>query len=417
MVEARVSAAHASALDSAPERFVGARRSGYPAWLWPDVPVENWQLAGDEIARIAASVLAGDRNLFLPSRDANAMGLAGYTSGMGPLLGSWIESGIIGTDSTTDALFRRHLSHNRIRMARLSRAMGEATGKLNVAGITPLVLKGMHTAFRYFPEPGTRPLSDIDLYIPMECMTKAERIFSDLGYRRALRTRSPYACDWIPPGTQRSPRTLTFVHEDDPWSIDVLGTVDRRLPTGQSVNLANLLSCTEPADRCSGASTMRQPLLTLYLAVHMSQTLLNVTVLRAVELALVIRCDTARGAFDWNEVLRGAALIGGARFIYPALMFTRQLAPQTIPDDVVVRARADAPNNLRQAVERLTIASAQPIRRHSVSERFMWAGTWREGARQVATELFIDGQGRPFADALSRIGSKLWALGRGRYTR
>jgi hypothetical protein len=161
---------------------------------------------------------------------------------------------------------------------------------------------------------------------------------------------------------------------------------------------------------------MRHPLLALYLAAHMSQSLLNVTVLRVLELALVIRRDTAEGTFDWNEFLRGASLVGGARFVYPALVFAKQLAPETVPREVMAHAATDAPKNLRHVVERLTIASAQPLRRHSVSERFMWAGTGREGLRQVASEFFVDGQGRPFSEALYRIGSKLWAFGRGRYS-
>jgi len=398
-------------------RFARARRDGYAAWLWPDIPVDNWRSAVDAIAKVVCSVLAGDKGAFLPSGDPNAMGVAGYTSGMGPLLGLWMETGTVGAETGIADLFRIHHAHNRLRMERLSRVAREITGKLNEAGISPLILKGMHTAFQYFPEPAARPLSDIDMFIPMESMDEAECIFSTLGYRRVLRMRSPYACDWIPPAQPASPRTLTFVHEDDPWSIDVLGTLNKRLATGQRVDLANLLPCTESAHWFPGACVMRQPLLALYLAAHMSQTLLNVTVLRVLELALVIRRDIAEGTFDWKEFLRSASLIGGARFVYPALMFTKQLAPQTIPHDVMTQAAADAPKNLRHVVERLTIASAQPLRRHSLSERFMWAGTGREGLRQIASELFVDGHGIPFDQALYRIGSKLWALGRGRYSR
>ena len=401
---------------SVQERFARARRDGYAAWLWPDIPVENWRSAVDAIAGVVRSVLAGDKDAFLPFGDANAMGVAGYTSGMGPLLGLWMETGTVGAETGIAELFRIHLSHNRLRMERLSRVTREVTGKLNEAGISAVILKGMHTAFRYFPEPAARPLSDIDIFIPLESMDEAERIFSTLGYRRVLRMRSPYACDWIPPAQPRSPRTLTFVHEDDPWSIDVLGTLDKRLATGQRVNLANLLPCTESADLFPGAHVMRQPLLALYLAAHMSQSLLNVTVLRVLELALVIRHDTAEGTFDWNEFLRGASLVGGARFVYPALVFAKQIAPEAVPREVMAHAATDAPKNLRHVVERLTIASAQPLRRHSVSERFMWAGTGREGLRQIASEFFVDGQGRPFSEALYRIGSKLWALGRGRYS-
>lgn len=399
------------------ERFARARRNGYAAWLWPDILVEDWRFAVEAIAEIACRVLAGEKHAVLQSTDANAMGVAGYTSGMGPLLGWWIESGIVGADSAIAECFALHLSHNRLRVERLSRVAHEITGDLKAAGISPLILKGMHTAFRYFPEPAARPMSDIDLFIPMESMDEAQRIFSRLGYRPVLRTRSPYACDWILPSQPETPRTLTFVHENDPWSIDVLGSLDKRLPTGRRIKLANLLPCAESSDWCPGAHVMRQPLLALYLATHMSQTLLNVTLLRVLEFVLVIRRDSAAGRFDWNAFLRGAALIGGARFVYPALVFARQLAPDIVPSEIMAEVASDVPKSLSRAIERLTVASAQPLRRHSLSERFMWAGTGRERLRQIASEIFVDGQGRPGSERLHRIGSKLWALGRGRYSR
>jgi hypothetical protein len=66
---------------------------------------------------------------------------------------------------------------------------------------------------------------------------------------------------------------------------------------------------------------------------------------------------------------------------------------------------------------RLTLATAQPLDRHSVSERFMWAGSWSETLLQAAGELSIDGRGKPLGAALYSIGTKLWALRGRRYTR
>jgi len=78
-------------------------------------------------------------------------------------------------------------------------------------------------------------------------------------------------------------------------------------------------------------------------------------------------------------------------------------------------AAGDAPGVLRRVVDPLTLASAQPLHRHSVVERFMWAETGRQRLTQIAGELFIDGRGRPIRQSLYRIGTKLWALARGRY--
>lgn len=396
-------------------RFVAARRNGFSAWLWPDIAVAAWQTAVEDIAEVTRRILAGETSLVLRGSDAQTLGVAAYTSGMGPLLGYWIENGILTADAGIADLFEHHLLHNRRRMSRLFRVAREAIERLTDAGISPMILKGMHTAFCYFPEPGARPLSDIDIYVPMETMSRAERVLSALGYQRVQRTLIPYACDWIKSSLPQRPRTLTFVHEDDPWSLDVLGALDKELSTGARIALANLLPCAEPADWYPRAYVMRQPLLALYLATHISQTLLNATVLRVFELGLVIRRDGADGRLDWTEFLRGASAIGGARFVYPALVFVEQLAPGSIPGEVMAAAVEDAPKNLRTVLERLTVASAQPLHRHSVRERFMWARTGRERLTQFTGELFIDGHGRPIGQSLYRIGTKLWALGRGRY--
>jgi hypothetical protein len=400
------------------DRFAKARRSGYATWLWPDVSVVHWRLAIEEIVRVARSVLAGESNTILVCSNANAMGVAGYTSGMGPLLGYWIEIGVLTAEITITEIFRLHLLHNRRRMGRLSRVVQESVDKLGEVNVTPLILKGMHTAVGYFPEPGARPLSDIDMYIPTESMGRAEGRFAELGYQRVPRMQHPYACDWVEPSQPRLPRTLTFVHEDDPWSIDVLGSLDKTLPTGARIAFDGLLPCTGLAELFSGREVriMRQPLLALYLSSHISQTLLNVTVLRVLELVLVIRRDSARRELDWGEFLRGASLMGGPRFVYPALAFAEELAAGIVPAEIMAAAASDAARNLRRVVERLTVASAQPLKRHSLGERFMWARTGREYLTQIAGEFFIDGHGRPLDRALYGIGTKLWALGRGRYS-
>lgn len=399
-------------------RFAAARRNGFPAWLWPDITAAEWRGAVGEIEDVTRRILAGEARLALFCNDARTMSVAGYTSGMGPLLGYWIEKGVLSAAGPVEEILRLHLAHNRQRMSRLSDVARAVLEKLAGAGSAPVILKGMHTAFCYFPEPGVRPLCDIDVYVPVESMPAAERVLSDLGYRQTPRTRSPYACDWTIPSLPREPRTLAYVHRDDPWSLDVQGTLDRRLPTGAQIRLDRLLSEGKRGawPPCHQAGVIEQPLLALYLAVHISQILLNATLLRLAELTLVIRRDRAAGTLEWQEFMKGAATIGGARFVFPALALCEQLAPGTIPVDVLTAATADAPKNLREVVARLTVAGAQPLDRHSFSERFMWAANWRERLRQVAGEIAFDARGRPLQQALYSTGTKLWALRQGRYS-
>jgi hypothetical protein len=404
--------------ERARKRFAQARRSGLSAWLWPDVVVGEWRKGVEQIEHVTQRIIAGETKVVLVGSDADTMGVAGYTSGMGPLLGYWIENGVLSAEREVEDIFRLHLFHNRQRMFRLSAVAREVLEAITAAAIAPLVLKGMHTAFCYFPEPGVRPLSDIDVYVPLESIPAAERVLADHGYEPTLRTRFPYACDWTLPSLPREPRTLAYVHQDDAWSFDVLGTLDKPLMTGVRIHLGKLLSGCGHGDWpvSNRVGVLSQPLLALYLAAHISQTLLNATLLRLTELALVLRRDGATGMLDWGEFLEGAAAIGGARFVYPALVLCERLAPQTIPIEVLTAVRTDAPQNLRTVVESLSVADAQPLDRHSVSERFMWASNWRERLRQLAAELAFDGRGRPFGQALYSTGTKLWALRQRRYS-
>ena len=74
------------------ERREQAKRSGNPAWLWPEVAVSDWAAATAAISQGAADVLASHRGA-LGQIDPRALSLACYTSGVGPLLGYWVEDG------------------------------------------------------------------------------------------------------------------------------------------------------------------------------------------------------------------------------------------------------------------------------------------------------------------------------------
>ena len=404
--------------DEVQARMEGARRNGYAGWLWPNVELEDWRAAVEEIARVTREVLRGEINVAIDICDPKTASVAGYTSGMGALLGHWIGTGVLGTPRELGDVFRLHLSHNRARMAKLAATAQEIVERLNAAGVAPLVVKGMHTAFAYFPEPGARTLSDIDLYVPMDSMAAAEEVFDALGYQRILRLRAPYACDWVPPDQRAEPLTLAYVHQDDPWFFDVQGSLNRRLLTGRQVTLDALFSplATTPWSVTGQGRTLKQPLLALHLAAHISQILLSATLQRVVELILVIRKDEATGTLDWDDFLAGAEKIGGGRLVYPALAFCEQLAPASVPAHVLDVCRADAPRNLRQVVGNLSVGTAQPLGRHSFRERFMWAGNWRERLQQVAGEFALDGSRQPLTATLRSVGTKLWALRRGRYT-
>jgi hypothetical protein len=74
--------------DQVRERFRWAKRQGNPAWLWPSIAFEEWREALGAVERIVRARLSNSAIDERLDGNADAIGLAGYTSGVGPLLGS-----------------------------------------------------------------------------------------------------------------------------------------------------------------------------------------------------------------------------------------------------------------------------------------------------------------------------------------
>ena len=368
-------------------RFAWARRQGRPAWLWPDTPIEAWRSAMDRIGAATAALLAAGEGVRLEG-DAEAIGLAGYTSGVGPLLGLWLEQGRLQTAEAVAAVLTRHLAHNRLRAACMEASAAEIVGRLADRGIHALALKGAHTGLAYFPEPGARPASDIDLLVAAGDAATAEAVMRSYGLR--LKGRNPWESNWVDPAARSEPRSLTYVHGEDPWSVDLHSSLN--IAVGEGTPLAALDRAGPmasggvwPADPRAGV--LDQPLMLLHLAAHAGAGWQNLTLLRQVELVLVIREDQAAGRLSWPAFLEAGELTGALGYAYPALALAEKLAPGLVPAGTLTHCAARAPAAVRRAVERLTPATAQRIDRNSVGEHFMWAEGWGGRLRLLASDI------------------------------
>lgn len=107
--------------DEVRQRLRWARRRGNPAWLWPDIAIDEWRRALHAIERVTRAVLADESPVSLAG-DAAAIGLAGYTSGTGPLLGWWQRRGLIRAGEEIAATLDLHFRHNSVRAARMGAA-------------------------------------------------------------------------------------------------------------------------------------------------------------------------------------------------------------------------------------------------------------------------------------------------------
>jgi hypothetical protein len=160
-----------------------------------------------------------------------------------------------------------------------------------------------------------------------------------------------------------------------------------------------------------------EPALALHLATHASEGLHGLTLVRLVELALVMRGDTAAGALRWEELLDAAEEAGALRFAFPAMELCERLLPGTVPGAVLERFERAATPAMRRVLARLSPATAQRLERLSLEERMMWAGTTGERARRVAHAIWPAPAGRSVAELGRIYRRRVWGVVRGRVGR
>jgi hypothetical protein len=378
-------------------RFAWARHRGHPFWLWPDVRVADWQRALAAIEALVAALLSGrsPQRLATPNEaDQRAFGVAVHTSGTGPWLGWHVEQGLLDAAPAIRSLLLDHLSHSRTRFTHLEAITHEVVGLLRDCAETVVVLKGMSTVLGVFTDPALRPMADIDI-LPYKCdITECERVLAAHGYlpRSEARHPRPYRSEWVPSRFNGPLRSLTITHAEDPVAVDLHGSLDIDFFGVQTVAFGvpavdMLAAAPAYGDR---ACVLRQPLLGAQLAVHASHGLHSLTLIRLIELTLVLRHDM-RSQDDWSGLSECIRQHRAQRFAYPALTLVEKLAPATVPPAVLSALTRAAPARLQRVVSSMRPASAQRLDKLAIDERFMWAGTPLEHIRRLGNMLLPTG--------------------------
>lgn len=106
--------------------------------------------------------------------------------GLGPLLYVHLRSAGVQVPRTVGrrlkALYLRHRYANRVR----ARVLGQILSAYEAAGIQALVVKGGALSHLIYPEPGLRPMSDLDLLVKKPEVEQARRVLVDLGFNAPL---------------------------------------------------------------------------------------------------------------------------------------------------------------------------------------------------------------------------------------
>jgi hypothetical protein len=390
------------ALDLAPgevhARMREARERGQPFYPWPTLLPEEWRASLAAIQSALTQLLARDgfgeaRSapfVFLKApAGARALGVAAFTSGTGPLLGFCVESGTLASEPEVARLLLLHLAHGRRRAERLRTELVRVVGLLADRGVTPTVIKGFHTAHEFFPDPGARPISDLDLVVARSDVERASRALRDAGFTSKQVLERPYTCEWTAPGVEPTPRSLELTHEANAWTIDLHDSFERDFGGVRIVSVVPPgVEATEPWE-VSGCAlrVLAQPYLLAYVAAHASQELKNLTLVRLVELALIMRRGVQDGSLRWDELLMLLERQRAAPFLHPALELTARLAPATVPPDVLAAVERAAPPRVRRIVDRLEPSTAQRLEGVSLDESFMWAVGPLEHLRRIRRAL------------------------------
>lgn len=345
-----------------------------PRLLWPGVEPVAIQRAADDIGRAVQSILAGaPATLSTGPHDAEAIGIAGLVTGVGPLLGYWFERGLLEGDAAVTSVLTNHLQHNRRRSSDVASHISALAVALAAQGVTLGVLKGYHTARVYFPEPGTRPFSDVDLVVRPDEVERARSVLRAQGFVEGVGTEDPYKREWHLGDRDGRIRSLHLWHARNPWIIELYGAVVFAHVKGDGARL--LASSTFDDVWTTDGVAFRVPRrssLFAMVAVHASGELYSSRLLRLVELVLMARPDATGRELDWGEVEEFLTSTRTMHFASPALHLVEQLVPGTVDSGLLRRSREGSSPRLRRVMATFTPTSPVLPLMTSIDERLMW---------------------------------------------
>jgi len=163
-------------------------------------------------------------------------------------------------------------------------------------------------------------------------------------------------------------------HADNPWSLDLHVALERWYFRGLQAGYGHPTDDQLAPWTFDGrpVRVLAQPLLTAFLALHASYGLRDFRPLRAVELVLVLRRDTADGSLRWDALAELLDRTGTARFVYPAMELTERWIPGTLGPDLRRQLDRAATPRMRRVVNQVE-ADGLRLGHRSLDEKLMWA--------------------------------------------
>jgi hypothetical protein len=285
-----------------------------------------------------------------------------------------MASGELEAEEPLTGVLARHLAHGRAREARIRAAVLPVLTRMERAGLEPGVIKGFHTAQVYFPEPGARPFSDVDVVVPPAAIARAERQLVEAGFVPEPRTGGiGYKREWLPPEGRGEVWSHELWHARSRWKLDLhdglnFDSVVRNVRTAQNPRFTEVLCLDGLPLRIADPNE-----LLAVLAAHGSTELYLQRLLRLVEIVLVVRRAATLGTLDWVAVESSLAQRESLRFAYPMLTLTERLAPGTVDARLLARLRSATTSRARAVTSALSPTAPVLDSGFSLRERLIWA--------------------------------------------
>jgi hypothetical protein len=302
--------------------------------------------------------------------------------GIGPLLDRaaerWPDADALHPRLRAYLAAQRRLSGERV--ALLLGELAEILAALDMAGVPAIPLKGSLLATGYYPEPGLRPMNDLDVLIRPEDEGRACDALGRLGYRPIVRS---WKHAQLARPEARGP-TVAFdgEHPDNPRSLDLHMRLAERFWSIRYDLTGDAWAGADAGELLGRAAWVMRPAALLHhLAVHASCDAIarRLRLLHLYDIALAAaRVDRV----GWEALVAGAQTRREERFVYPALALAARYFP-AVPKDVLAALRPGVPAGLLRHLDAaglhaLSYCNPAPS---TLRERLIW---YRPGRERLA---------------------------------
>ncbi len=271
--------------------------------------------------------------------------------GVAPLLQAKLTT-IPWLDESSRGWLDEQVQLNSQRLARIQMELQEILALFNRRQIPLLPLKGSILAPVYYPNPGLRPMADLDLLIRPDDFAASASLLGELGYRQE--TVHWKHTEFCKPDNRRVVST-SGEHPDNPRKLEV-HLHCRETFGGPTVELTELMwANAAPGLLLDQPALLPRPeALWLHLLVHATYHMWQGKgrLIHLYDLALLT--SHLNNPQSWLDKVEG-------RFTYPALILLKKYFPAAVADSLLAAQRTRVSASFRQWADSLDLVNTSHL--------------------------------------------------------